>query len=157
MRLWESLAYVIAILYTGPFSEFGICIRKFFFWQNLYFAVTWSNKTDPSSLYRSRLNWTLLRYSYKMDNNNYRHSANVSPGGSSINWTNDKLGVDPFESQNFYYDNIANGTTKEVFDRRNVIDRKNLVEVFISKFGIKWVSNLISNATFVQVYKMCII
>lgn len=85
-----------------------------------------------------------------MDNNNYRHSANVSPGGSAIDWTNDKLGIDQFDAQNFYYDNIANGTTKEVFDRRNVIDRKNLVEVFISKFGIKWVSNSINNATLKQ-------
>lgn len=73
-----------------------------------------------------------------MENNN-RPVTNVFPGNSSSSWANDKLGPDLFEEQNFSEDS-ANGTTKEVFDRRNVIDRKNLVEIFIGRLGIKWVS-----------------
>lgn len=79
-----------------------------------------------------------------MENNN-RPVTNVFPGNSSSSWANDKLGPDLFEEQNFSEDS-ANGTTKEVFDRRNVIDRKNLVEIFIGRLGIKWVSVLARSA-----------
>ncbi len=46
----------------------------------------------------------------------------------------------PFDEQNFFYDNLTNGTSTEVFNRRNVIDRKNLVEAYVGRLGIKWVS-----------------
>lgn len=77
------------------------------------------------------------------NNNDYRNVTNVFPGNSSTSWANDKLGPDPFDQQNFSGDSFANGTTKEEFDRRNVIDRKNLDEIYIGRLGIKWVSLLI--------------
>lgn len=74
-----------------------------------------------------------------MENNNFS-------GHTSQNSTNDKVSpdhTDLFEAQNFFEDNQANGTTKEVFDRRSIIDRKNLVELFIGRFGINWVSLIV--------------
>lgn len=72
------------------------------------------------------------------NNNNDRRLTDVE--NSSMSWTKDQLSLDPFEAQNFSSDNVANGTTEEMFDRRRVIDQKNLVELFVGRFGIKWVS-----------------
>ncbi|XP_037040692.1 uncharacterized protein LOC119077589 [Bradysia coprophila] len=42
-----------------------------------------------------------------------------------------------FDEQNFTHDNQTNGTTKEIFDRRSDIDRKNLDETYV-RSGITW-------------------
>lgn len=77
-----------------------------------------------------------------MENSDFNQATtNFFPQNTStMNWTNDKLGPDLFETKNFLADNSANGTSKEMFDRRNVIDRKNLVETYTGKYGLKWVS-----------------
>lgn len=49
------------------------------------------------------------------------------------------LFLDLFDEQNFYAENSANGTTKEAFERRKAIDRKNLEEIYIGPLGMRWV------------------
>lgn len=45
-----------------------------------------------------------------------------------------------FDEDNFANDNRLYGTTREAFDRRNLIDQKNLQETFVRN-GITWVSD----------------
>lgn len=78
------------------------------------------------------------------NNNNNLREANVSEINSPTSWTNDKLSHNPFEAQIFASDNVANGTTKEAFDGRRIIDQKNLVEIYIGRLGIKWVSSILA-------------
>lgn len=63
------------------------------------------------------------------------------PENTDLSWIDQLLSPDPFETQNFMHDNRVNGTTKSVFDRRNDIDRKNLVNAFLGDYGMQWVSS----------------
>lgn len=77
-----------------------------------------------------------------MENKDVNPPVTRIPSVNHGPWAMDKLGTDPFETQNLMYDIRVNGITKTQFDRRNAIDRKNLVDTFVGQYGMKWVGKL---------------